>query len=229
MKKTILIIVIFAAFVSTGNAQKKHKLSIGLNAGFSIPVTELANVYSPVPSGEFNIGYILNKEIELFIATGYSNFQFRNENLNDDLAQLSPTTTMNDIWTASIIPITAGIRYRFDPISKSIIPYGTGEIGAYITNFDKQLGGNIVITGSQITSNSAAKESQVGYGLALGIGTEFEVTPALSVDVIIKFNYVKSDFVKDYTITKDTLNPVNVAGISTGMYLTTRAGIIYRF
>ena len=53
----------------------------------------------------------------------------------------------------------------------------------------------------------------------------FEITPRVSVDVIVKYNFVKADFVKDYTITKDTLAPVNVAGISTGMYLTTRAGI----
>lgn len=229
MKKIFLVIVIITGFSIAGNTQQKSKISLGVNAGFTIPVTELANVYSPVPSGEFNIGYRLNREIEFILTTGYSNLTFRNENLNDDLAQLSPTTTMNDVWTASIIPITAGIRYKFDPISKYIIPYGTGELGAYITNFDKRLGGNIILTGNQITTMSAAKESQVGYGLALGVGTEFEVTPALSVDVVIKFNFVKSDFVKDYTITKDTLAPVNVAGINTGMYLTTRAGIIYRF
>ncbi|MFA7359691.1 MAG: outer membrane beta-barrel protein [Candidatus Kapaibacterium sp.] len=229
MKKTILVIAILAAFFASGNAQYKYKVSVGINAGYSIPVTELANVYKPDFSGEFNVGYVLTPELELLLTTGYSKFTFRNENLNDDLAQLSPTTTMNDVWTSSIIPITAGIRYKFDKITPTIVPYGTAELGAYITNFDKRLGGSIVITGSQITSNSSSKESQTGFGLSLGVGTFFEVTPRLSVDVVVKYNFVKSDFVKDYTITKDTLAPVNVAGISTGMYLTTRAGIIYKF
>ncbi len=229
MKKIFLIITILAVFASSGYAQHKYKVSLGINAGYSIPVTELANVYKPDFSGEFNVGYVLTPEIELLLTTGYSKFTFRNENLNDDLAQLSPTTTMNDVWTSSIIPITAGIRYKFDKITQTIVPYGTAELGAYITNFDKRLGGNIIISGSQITSNSAVKESQTGFGLSLGVGTFFEVSPRLSVDVVVKYNFVKSDFVKDYTITKDTLAPVNVAGISTGMYLTTRAGITYRF
>ncbi len=229
MKKTFLVIAILAAFVTSGYAQYKYKVSVGINAGYSIPVTELANVYKPDFSGELNVGYVLTPEIELLLTTGYSKFTFRNENLNDDLAQLSPTTTMNDVWTSSIIPITAGIRYKFDKITQTIVPYGTAELGAYITNFDKRLGGSIIITGSQITTMSASKESQTGFGLALGVGTFFEVTPRLSVDVVVKYNFIKSDFVKDYTITKDTLAPVNVAGISTGMYLTTRAGIIYKF
>lgn len=227
MKKYILILIFISAFCGITNAQ--YKYGIGVNAGYSIPVTELANVYKPAFSGEFNASYTLTKEIELLLTAGFNKFEFRNENLNDDLNQLSPATTMNDIWTASVIPFTAGIRYKFDPISSTIVPYGTAELGVYLTNFDKRLEGSIVITGTSITSMSSAKESQTGFGLALGVGTQFEVTPRLSVDVVVKYNFVKSDFVKDYTITKDTLAPLNVAGISTGMFLTTRAGIIYRF
>ena len=227
MKKLIKTVLFLSAFCSSTFAQ--YKFSLGVNAGYSIPVTELANVYKAAFSAEVNGSYMLNKEIDFLVTSGYNKFEFRNENLNDDLNQLSPSATMNDIWTASVIPITAGIRYKFDQITRTITPYGTAELGVYLTSFDKRLGGDIVITGNTVTSLPAAKESQTGFGLALGIGTMFEVTPRLSVDVVVKYNFVKSDFVKDYTITKDTLAPLNVAGISTGMYLTTRAGIIYKF
>ncbi len=222
MKKVILtLVIIFAVFIQL-NAQPK--MSVGLNGGLSLPVTELANVYKMTPSGEFNAGYRINPEIELLLTAGYSNFKFRNESLNDDIHQLDYNSNMNEEWKMSVIPVTAGVRYHFDKINKNIVPYGTAELGAYIVNFDKLLGGSINISGSNFSYNSA-KETKTGFGLALGIGTMFEITPRVSVDVIVKYNFVKADFVKDYTITKDTLAPVNVAGISTGMYLTTRAGI----
>ncbi|MCX6157272.1 MAG: outer membrane beta-barrel protein [Ignavibacteriota bacterium] len=223
MKKVILAIAII--FAATVNINAQSKISLGVNVGFSLPVTELANVYGMTPSAEFNAGYRITPDVELLLTAGYSNFKFRNESLNDDIHQLDYNANMNEEWTATVIPITAGVRYKFDQITKHVIPYGTAEVGAYITNFNKLLGGSINLTGSNITYNSSSKESQAGFGLALGIGTMFEITPRISVDVIVKYNFVKTDFVKDYTITKDTLTAVNVAGISTGMFLTTRAGI----
>lgn len=223
MRKVILIIAII--FAINMNVNSQSKISLGINGGLSIPVTELANVYKTTPSSEFNAGYRITPEIELILTSSYSSFKFRNENLNDDIHQLDANANMNEEWTATVIPITAGIRYQFDPINKKIFPYGTVEVGAYITDFNKRLGGNIFLTGSNISSNPSSKETQVGFGLALGFGTFFNVTQRVSVDVSVKYNFVKSDFVKDYTITKDTLVPVNVAGISTGMFLTTRVGI----
>lgn len=223
MKKVILIITIIVLTFLNVNAQKKF--SLGINGGLSIPVTELANVYKMAPSGEFNAGYRITPDVELLLTAGYSKLNFRNQSLNDDLHQFSFNYNMDDAWTTTIIPITAGIRYRFDQITKKVIPYGTAEVGAYLVNSDKLLGGTINLSGASTINMSAAKESQTGFGLSLGIGTMFEVTPRISVDVVVKYNFVKVDFVKDYTITKDTLVPSNVAGISTGMYLTTRAGI----
>ncbi len=226
MKKIILIIAVLFAINFSVNAQTK--ISLGVNGGFGIPVTELANVYKLTPSGEFNAGYRITPELELLLTTGYSSFEFRNENLNDDIHQLDINANMNEKWKTTVIPITAGIRYKFDPITKSITPYGTMEVGAYILDFDKRLGGDIILTGSNITKLDARKESAVGFGLALGVGTFFAITPRISVDVAVKYNFVKAEFVQDYLITKDTLNPVNVAGINTGMFLTTRVGINVR-
>lgn len=223
MKKVVLTLIITFAVIVNLSAQTK--LSIGVNGGLSLPVTELANVYKMTPSGEFNAGYKLTPDVDLLLTAGYSSFSFRNESLNDDIHQLDYNANMNEDWTASVIPVTAGVRYKFDKVNKNIMPYGTAELGLYITNFNKRLGGSINLTGSNITYNSSAKESQTGFGLALGIGSMFEITPRISVDVVVKYNFVKTDFVKDYTIAKDTLVPVNVAGISTGMFLTTRAGI----
>ena len=223
MKRIFLITAILFAISFSANSQSK--ISLGVNGGLSIPVTEFANVYKITPSVELNAGYRITPDIELLLTSGYSSFKFRNESLNDDIHQLDVNANMNDSWTSTVIPITAGIRYKFDPIDKKILPYGTAEIGAYFTNFDKRLGGNIILTGSNITTNTSSKELQVGFGLALGVGTYFAITPRISVDVVVKYNFVKSDFVKDYIITKDTLAPVNVLGISTGMFLTTRAGI----
>lgn len=223
MKKIILTIAILFAVSLTVNAQSK--ISLGINGGLSIPVTELANVYKITPSAEFNLGYRITPDIELLLTAGYSSFKFRNESLNDDIHQLSISTDFNEEWTASVIPITAGIRYKFDPINKNVLPYGTAEIGAYISDFNKRLSGSINLTGTNITSITSTKESQVGFGLALGVGSFFAITPRISVDVVVKYNFIKTDFVKDYIVTRDTLNPVNVAGISTGMFLTTRVGL----
>jgi opacity protein-like surface antigen len=223
MKKVILTIALLFIVIVNINAQSK--ISLGVNGGLTLPVTELANVYRMTPSGEFNAGYRIMPDLELLLTVGYSNFKFRNESLNDDIHQLDYNANMNEEWTATVIPVTAGVRYKFDQITKHVIPYGTAEVGAYITNFNKRLGGSINLTGSNISYNSSAKESQAGFGLALGIGTMFEITPRVSIDVVVKYNFVKTDFVKDYIVTKDTLTAVNVAGISTGMYLTTRAGI----
>lgn len=223
MKKAILTIAILFALIINVNAQ--NKFSLGVNGGLSIPVTELANVYKITPSAEFNMGYRISPGIELLLTAGYSKFNFRNESLNDDLHQFGFNYNMNDAWTTTVIPVTAGIRYKFDPITKTILPYGTAEIGAYFTNSDKLLGGTINLSGTNTVTLSATKESQVGLGLALGVGTYFELSKRISLDVAVKYNFVKADFVKDYVITKDTLVPSNVAGINTGMYLTTRAGI----
>lgn len=226
MKKTILAAAIF--FIFSLNANSQYKMRIGVNGGFSLPVTELANVYSISPSGEFNFGYKISPTTEFLLSSSFSKFDFRTENLNDDIRQLDAKASVTEQWTLTSIPVTAGIRYKFDNIGTKITPYGTAEVGAYFLNFDKRLGGDIKLTGSTITKIDASKESAVGFGMALGIGTFIEVTPRISVDVVIKYNFVKADFVKDYLITKDTLNPVNVAGINTGMYLTTRAGINFR-
>jgi opacity protein-like surface antigen len=223
MNKAILTIAILFAVIINVNAQ--NKFSLGVNGGLSIPVTELANVYKITPSAEFNMGYRISPDIELLLTAGYSKFNFRNESLNDDLHQFGFNYNMNDAWTTTVIPVTAGIRYKFDPITKTILPYGTAEIGAYFTNSDKLLGGTINLSGTNTVTLSATKESQVGLGLALGVGTYFELSKRISLDVAVKYNFVKADFVKDYVITKDTLVPSNVAGINTGMYLTTRAGI----
>lgn len=223
MKKAILTIAILFALIINVNAQ--NKFSLGVNGGLSIPVTELANVYKITPSAEFNMGYRISPDIELLLTAGYSKFNFRNESLNDDLHQFGFNYNMNDAWSTTVIPVTAGIRYKFDPITKTILPYGTAEIGAYFTNSDKLLGGTINLSGTNTVTLSATKESQVGLGLALGVGTYFELSKRISLDVAVKYNFVKADFVKDYVITKDTLVPSNVAGINTGMYLTTRAGI----
>lgn len=226
MKKVFLTIVIVFTFSLSVNSQWKG--SVGVNGGFSLPVTELANVYSISPSGEINFGYKITPTTEFLLSSSYSKFDFRTQNLNDDIRQLDAKAEVTEQWTLTAIPITAGIRYKFDKIGTKITPYGTAEVGAYILDFDKRLGGDIKLTGSVITKMDASKESAVGFGMSLGIGTLIEVTPRLSVDVVIKYNFVKADFVKDYLITKDTLNPVNVAGISTGMYLTTRAGLNFR-
>jgi len=223
MKKVILIIAIILAINLNVNSQSK--ISLGVNGGLGIPVTELANVYKITPSAEINAGYRITPDAELILTSSFSSFKFRNENLNDDIHLLDGNANMNEEWTATVIPITAGIRYKFDPVNKNIFPYGTAELGAYITNFNKRLGGNIILTGSNITSNQSTKESQVGFGLALGVGTFVNITPRVSLDVSVKYNFVKTDFIKDYVITKDTLAPVNVVGISTGMFLTTRVGI----
>ncbi len=226
MKRLILIIAIIFSVSLCANSQSKIRL--GVNGGVNIPVTELANVYSIAPSAEFNFGYRITPTTEFLFTTSYGKSEFRTENLNDDIHQLDAYASVTENWYMSVIPITAGIRYMFDPVTPKIVPYGTAELGAYILDFDKRLGGNIKLTGSTITQIDATKESAVGFGLALGVGTFFEVTPRISVDVVVKFNFVKADFVKDYLVSKDTLNPVNVAGISTGMYLTTRAGINFR-
>jgi opacity protein-like surface antigen len=223
MKKVILIIAAIIAINVSVNAQSK--INLGINGGLSIPVTEFGRVYNIAPSVEINAGYRILPDMDLLLTAGYSNLKYRNENLNDDIHLLDANANMNESWTAMVIPVTAGIRYQFDPISKKIIPYGTAELGAFYTSFDKRLGGNIVLTGSNITSIAATKESQLGVGLVLGIGAFFNITPRVSVDVSVKYNFVKTDFVKDYVITKDTLAPVNVLGISTGMFLTTRVGI----
>jgi opacity protein-like surface antigen len=223
MKKVILIIAAIIAININVNAQSK--ISLGVNGGLSIPVTELGRVYSITPSAEINAGYRLLPDMDLILTAGYSNFKYRNENLNDDIHTIDKNANMNEAWTAMVIPVTAGIRYQFDPISKKVFPYGTAELGAFYSSFDKRLGGSIVLTGSNITTLAATKESQLGVGLVLGIGTFFNITPRISVDVSVKYNFVKTDFIKDYVITKDTLVPYNVAGISTGMYLTTRVGI----
>lgn len=223
MNKVILTIVFIFSIAVNINAQPK--ISLGVNGGFSLPVTELANVYKMTPSVEFNAGYRITRDIELLLTAGYSNFTFRNASLNDDIHQLDYNANMNDNWTMSVLPLTAGVRYKFDQITKNVIPYGTAEVGAYITSFNKRLGGTINLTGSNISYNSSAKETQTGFGLSMGIGTMFEITPRISLDVLVKYNFVKTDFVKDYIVTKDTLTAVNVAGINTGMFLTTRAGI----
>lgn len=223
MKKVILTIAIIFAIIVNVNAQ--NKFSIGVNGGLSIPVTEMANVYKITPSAEFNAGYRITPDVELLLTAGYSSFKYRNESLNDDLHQFGFNYNMDEAWTTTVIPVTAGIRYKFDPISKTILPYGTAELGAYFTNSNKLLGGNINLSGTSTVNLSATNESQVGLGLALGVGTYFAISKRISVDVAVKYNFVKADFVKDYTITKDTLVPSNVAGINTGMYLTTRAGI----
>lgn len=223
MKKIILIIAVLSALTINVNAQSK--ISLGVNGGLSIPITELGRVYNVAPSVEINAGYRLLPEMDLLLTAGYSNFKYRNENLNDDIHIIDKNANMNETWTAMVIPVTAGIRYQFDPISKKVFPYGTLELSAYYSSFDKRLGGNIVLTGSNITTLSATKESQLGAGLVLGIGTFYNITPRVSLDVSVKYNFVKTDFVKDYVITKDTIAPVNVLGISTGMFLTTRVGI----
>jgi opacity protein-like surface antigen len=227
MKKFNLILAILFLVSLSANAQWK-KVRVGVNAGVNIPVTELANVYSIAPSAEFNFGYRITPSTELLLTTSYGKSDFRTENLNDDIHQLDEYAGVTEQWTMTVIPITAGIRYMFDPITPKIIPYGTAELGAYLLDFNKRLGGDIKLTGSVITKIDATKESDVGFGLALGVGTFFEVAPRVSLDVVVKFNFVKADFVKDYLVTKDTLAPVNVAGISTGMFLTTRAVINIR-
>ncbi len=226
MKRIILVLAVLLAININANGQSK--ISLGLNGGLSIPVSELKNVYKLAPSGELNFGYKISPEIELLFTTGYNSYNFKNEYLNDDIYQLDLKAKMNEAWTMMAIPVTAGIRYKFDPVNEKILPYGTAEIGAYFANFDKRLGGSIILTGSNITTNTSLKESQVGLGLAIGIGTFIAITPKISLDVVIKYNFVKADFVKDYTITKDTLAPLNVAGINTGMFVTTRVGINFK-
>ena len=164
-----LLSVILLAVLFTGFIQAQGKMAAGVQAGIAIPMGDFGDGYKMGFGGAGNFVYHINPMLDVTGSIGYLTFSGKEAD-----------------YTFSSIPVLAGIRYAFG--KGNLNPYASGELGLHFGTFDTP---EIVSPGFGTIGGGSA--SSTDFGIALGAGFLYQLSPKLDLDVNAKFNNIFSE------------------------------------
>jgi len=203
MKKSFLSILFFMFLINSGFSQVP--ISVNLNIGAGLPLSEFANQYKGGVSIGGGVFYKIPKsDFSITLSTSYTSFSYNEAHFNDLVLKNLGITTDDFTykWKAEVIPLMLGARLKFP--SGKLSPYITAEAGINFLRINDRFGGDTVKVGTTKPNvfyfNGIEKGSETGFGLAFGFGFEYEIYPRVNLDFNLKYNYTKATVTKTYTV-----------------------------
>lgn len=211
MLKMNIFLTIFALLLLSSSQINAQFLKIGIGGGLT-QVTGPDDFTTEVSEGgkgfstEWNGGIIAKLNLPIRPITPRAFFLYHSLNGNGEFSPLTKGTSESTFeFSQSILSFGVGLQYGFIPLPVGIDPYIALDL--LYNNF----GDFTTTTAGQETSTSG--ESR--YGLAVGLGTEVTIIPAINLDLMLSyqlFNLAGKDDGED-TISAVTLDAFFIFGL----------------
>ena len=191
--KTLLPLLLLTALVTAARGQyqsdfppKAGKFGITVKGGPAFPVSEFAKEFKPGFTGFVEVPYNLTEVLQVYLGSGYSQFNVDNSKLTDLLKEQGSAATANIDAPYQVIPLVVGVNisYRYP----HFWPYFTVSYGRYFQKLE--VSGSLTVNGvptpiaSEIQTWSQGAFS-VGLGSLIPLGNE-----GWAVDLNAKYNAV---------------------------------------
>ena len=236
MKKRLLFIAGLLAILLSVNSYAQTPFSFGLTGGANFPMSDFNDAYKMGFSVE-GVGFYAfpSGSMELSLTIGYNGFTYKNEYFTDPLLPAFDVTEVKGFdvsWTATDIPVMAGIKYNIP--TPVVSPYFWGEIGAHFLTFSDRIKKDAIIGASSsnkilnITDlqNNVESGSETVFGYALGVGITIPILPKIGIDINVKYNGNSGIFSNQYTVRQNATSSYTSTEMKNMSFLTTRAGIL---
>jgi len=206
--KFLLIVIIFAQLAYP---QQKYGSELLLNIAF--PAGSQAKYFNTGIGVTGGFYYDIEHNIRLGLSIAYIRIGANSEEIRKYYQTLVSEGDLSMTGSIRALPINITFKLISPPgkqrfyglIEGGLFTYWVKASGNYINN-----GGNVIIDKSEFRSEP---------GFALGLGTLFKIEETLSLDINVKFQFVKdSEFIN-----------VGNSEISTSRYLTIGAGLNWNF
>ncbi len=167
MKQLLSVLLIAVLFTGFINAQ--GKMAVGVQAGVAIPMGDFGDGYKMGFGGQGNFAYHINPMLDATGSIGYLTFSGKEAD-----------------YTFSDVPVMLGVRYAFG--KGNFNPYASGELGLHFSSFSVP---EVVIPGFGTIGGGSV--SSTDFGIAVGVGFLYQLSPKLDLDVNAKFNNIFSE------------------------------------
>lgn len=236
MKKIQIIGLLIIVFGFTSLSYSQTPFSFGLTGGANFPMSDFNDAYKMGFSVE-GVGFYAfpSGSMELSLTIGYNGFSYKNEYFTDPLLNAFDVTEVKGFdvsWTATDIPVMAGIKYNIP--TPVISPYFWGEIGAHFLTFSDRIKKDAIIGASSSNNilnitdlqNNVESGSETAFGYALGAGITIPILPKIGLDINVKYNGNGGIFSNQYTVRRNATSSYTSTEVKNMSFLTTRLGIL---
>lgn len=234
MKKTTLLLILLALFSVSSFAQSPFR--VGANVGVTFPSGTFSELYKDGIFIELTALYTLPvKDMELTFTAGYSNLIYNNEYFINEVktAFNAAVVNFNSNWSANIVPVTLGVRYKFP--TKDFTPYISGDIGLQLISFDERFNGTRISDTSSnqsllYISGGSDSEIETGFTAAFGAGMEIPAAEKVMINIGFKYNYGSAVYSKSYEIFREINNSNYISEELKNMsYISGNIGVVIDF
>ncbi len=232
MKKALLLTLIFASLTLAQITPIKY----GVSGLLGVPTGDFGDLYKNGYGGAANINIAIPGPFTITGSVGYATFALDNDYINQKLKELDSTPqnapTVNLDMPFSMIPVIVGVKYS---LLNAVLfsPYASAELGVAFTTL--KLSGNIEYNSSGAGGGTvkvpSETKSDTKSTFGLGIGTEINVAPNITIDVAAKFNIISVEFSQSVTKTQSgggSVVTTTESSSSSGTFFGISAGILFR-
>ncbi|MCK6603758.1 MAG: outer membrane beta-barrel protein [Ignavibacteriaceae bacterium] len=232
MKKAFLFTLLLASLTFAQITPIKY----GASGLLGIPTGDFGDLYNNGYGGTAHINIAIPGPFTLTGSVGYATFALDNDYINQKLKELDSTPqnapTVNLDMPFSMIPVTVGVKYSlFNAVVLS--PYASAELGLAFTTL--KLSGNIEYNSSGAGSGTVKvpteTKSDTKSTFGIGIGTEINAAPNLTIDIAAKFNIISVEFSQSVTKTQSgggSVITTTESSSSSGTFFGISAGLLFR-
>ena len=234
MKKLNIILVVLFTLMFV-NSYSQTPLSGSINLGMNVPMSTFGDVYKGGLSGEAGLFYsIPNTGIDMTLTIVYKGFKYKNDYftglVNTNLGVGVSTFPFD--WSATVIPIMVGARYKFP--AGGVKPYISGELGLHMMSFSDRFNGAQIIGNSSNPTTfqfdgTTESGSETGFGMAFGAGVEISVAPKIALDLGAKYNYGGVIYSKSYNVFRNNNSQFTTTELKNTSFVTIRGGVVISF
>ncbi len=178
MKKFIAALTILISLSSLSIAQSGN-MAVGFNGTMSIPIGDFNDI---AKMGFGASGSFFFKLSDSFEATGTLGFI----SWGGDKLELTNTSSSSVSGSFTTIPVLVGGRYIMD--GETFLPYVSGELGFHIfSSGDQKVEINDIVVANQ------KGETNLYFGLGLGVGAIYEVSREIRFDGGLQYNSISGE------------------------------------
>lgn len=215
MKKLFSVLFLIGLLVSVSTAQSKF--GIRIDGGVALPNGDFGDLYKTGFGGTAALSYELSESVELSANTGYLNFSFNDDYLNNLLKELGSNITVDVDAPLSIIPLMIGGRYYFS--QSDFKPYAGALLGVHILSISAQ---SVIMGYQKFDIQKEATETKMAWGVGIGFLYKIGNKLHLNVDAKLNGNSMETTQSRSY----DSGNSyVEESSSSTTTFITITAGL----
>jgi opacity protein-like surface antigen len=224
MKRAIVVtMVLFLASCAVAQT----KTAIMLNSGLNLPSS--SEYFSDYWSASYNLGggveIYLNPQLSLVGYVDYNRFSFDDEKVSEKL-KISDEGITSSGGGINILNLNANIKYHFIENTQKVSPYILGGIGYMSLSVSE-----LTATDEQGHVATISVESIGAFSLTIGLGSEFAVSPTVSIFVDARYvlGFTDGDIL---SYTSDNIRDLDDKGAyvlqDNTNYIPFRVGICYK-